>query len=144
MGHQASRMSLPGISHSGTILMLHETLESRCLFSTTFPVIVAPAVTPAEFQISALFSGKATDVDTASSSTRRVAVWTERNAAGNTDIRARLFTVAGSPLGPDFTVASTIRNEFDPAVSMDDRGFFAVVWTQEGADGNDNVQLRRY
>src|SRR5688572_7991591 len=98
--------------------MLHETLESRCLFSFTFPVIVAPAVTPAEFQISDIFTGRATDVDTASSSTRRVAVWTEQNAAGNTDIRGRLFTAAGSPLGNDFTVASTSRNEFEPAVSM--------------------------
>jgi hypothetical protein len=81
--------------------------------------------------------------DTASNAAgRSVVVWTHRFSSSDTDIKAQMFDANGRKVGSEITVASTGRNEANPAVSMDTSGNFVVVWQVETGVLNNNIMAQ--
>jgi len=77
---------------------------------------------------------------------RSVVVWQDQFDASNTDsdIKAQIFDGAGHKIGGEITVAATSSRETEPAVAMDARGNFVVVWTQAISDGNTDIRGQRF
>ena len=74
-------------------------------------------------------------------------VW-ERNAAGRSDVRLRLFDAAGQPLAPSQRVPTSGRRRQErPAIAATPDGGFAVVWqADDSTDGSrrDDVHARAF
>ena len=75
-----------------------------------------------------------------------VAVWADQfNAAGtDIDIRAQRFDGAGNKVGNEIIVAGSARSETSPSVSMDFRGNFVVVWTDQVSSTNTDIKGQRF
>ncbi len=84
---------------------------------------------------------------------RFVVAWGSHTSAGN-DLsyrsrQARLFDVAGTPIGEDFQVNTyTTQRQYGAKLAMDAAGDFVVVWESRGSAGSDtsfsSVQARRF
>ncbi len=85
---------------------------------------------------------------------RTVVVWQSGAAFGEKEVRARVYSPNGNPLGPDFRVNTTpvnpggnSSNAF-PAVAMAADGAFVVAWASETTTDNDSdafsVQVQRF
>src|SRR5207253_9612261 len=66
----------------------------------------------------------------------------ERNSS-DSDIRAQVYDAQHRKVGREIVVASGPAVQDQPAVAMDVRGNFVVVWTEE-VDGNRDVLASRY
>ncbi len=78
-----------------------------------------------------------------------VIVWECENSSldGSWDIYARRYDAMGRALGDEFLVNSTTTdNQLNPAVAMDDRGAFIIVWATSGQDFSyfNDVYAQRY
>ena len=73
-----------------------------------------------------------------------VVVWTYRNNAEQSDIRAQLFGPDRLRLGGEIVVAQTAGDERSPAVAMDNQGDFVVVWQRTDSTGDRDLYAARY
>ena len=121
----------------------------KYLFSITFAALFilagsagqSPAETTigGEFLINTTTTGAQIRPAVASDSLGNFVVVWQSDVAGNQDIVARLYDGAGSPLGAEFPIASTVNDETRPAVAMLPGGGFVAAW-----EWNNQVWLRRY
>ena len=97
-----------------------------------------------EFRVSTDTAAPKTAVDVAGAPDGSfVVVWQSNGQDGDAGgIFGQRFDAAGRRLGRELQVSSEeAGDQFEPSVSMGDRGDFAVVWTSHGQDGSDDGDL---
>jgi hypothetical protein len=75
---------------------------------------------------------------------RSVVVWTHRFSSTDTDIRAQVYDDAGNRVGSEIHVANGTKNESQPAVAMNGRGDFVVVWTEDYTSSDKDIKAARF
>ena len=78
-----------------------------------------------------------------------VVVWTSDDPladGGGQAVMARRIDAQGMPVGPEFRVnTTTVGDQWEPSVAMDDAGNFVVVWSSQNQDGDQaGVYFQRY
>jgi hypothetical protein len=101
-----------------------------------------------EFQVNTYTTGTQTTAAIAMDTTGNfVVVWRSNDQDGSSSgVFAQRYDAAGAPQGPEFQVNSYTTNVQEvPAVAMDARGNFVVVWHSDGQDGDGYAVVgRRY
>lgn len=112
-----------------------ESLEGRELF----------AVFTGESLVNTTTAREQTDVALAAAPDgRSVAVWTHQYSSSDTDIYAQRYNSAGQKIGSEIRVATSIRNEYQPDVSMDAYGDFVVTWVADVSTSDSDIRAQRF
>jgi len=110
-------------------------MEARMLLS----------VTGGEFLVnSTLTKPQYAPVVATSASGRSVVAWAVDKGTSAADIRAQIFDANGKKVGGEIAVTFTNERESQPAVSMDAKGNFIVVWTYDFLPGDKDVRAQRF
>src|SRR5262245_25535333 len=98
----------------------------------------AQTVNGPNFPIETYTTGPQGVVDVAVDSAGHLIVtWAGESPDDDLGVRARRFTSAGKPLGPEFRVNTyTTDEQMFPAVAADANGRFVIVWNSWGPDGD--------
>lgn len=80
----------------------------------------------------------------ANASGASVVVWASQLSSTDWDIKAQRFDANGNKAGGEINVATSLRIEDQPAVSMDSAGYFVVVWVDKVSSTNTNIMAQRF
>ncbi len=73
-----------------------------------------------------------------------VVVWTEVKAGPDRDVKAQRFNAAGHKVGGEILVAGGRNPQHDPAVAMDARGNFTIVWTHDYSPADSDIHAASF
>jgi hypothetical protein len=75
-----------------------------------------------------------------------IITWSSQDSDGDMEVSARIFTLAGLPVGDEFQVNTTMSGDQEySSVAMDSAGNFVVIWSSDGQDSSGSgVYGQRY
>jgi hypothetical protein len=102
-------------------------------------------VTGSEILVNATKLNKEYQAASATSSNgSSVVVWTQMKSSLNGDIKAQRFNSSGAKVGGEITIATGFSPQHDPAVAMDAKGNFTVVWVHDFSSTDKDVRAARF